>query len=233
MPTGRTWPRQPGAGSTRRCRRARGGPWPTWSCTPGWCTGTSWRSSGDAWPSRRARGRRTRPLGPSCSAGTTRGSRSCSPCSRTPTPRPGCGPSTGPTRRSASGTGAWPRRRPCTGSTPRAPRRPPAGAGALAADGVTELLEVFLAPTRTARRWAARAKSLHLHATDTGRVAAAAAAGRGRGRPGPRPGPRGRRPAVPRPAAVPLGPGLADPLEVSGDPALLSRVRELAAAATQ
>jgi uncharacterized protein (TIGR03083 family) len=111
------------------------------------------------------------------------------------------------------------------------PRPVPA---ALAADGVAELLEVFLAPHSEGAGVGGRGQTLHLHATDTegewtvrllptgvetgrGHVQGDAVAGGGAcdlllflwGRAGP------------------------DPLERTGDPALLPRVRELAAAVTQ
>jgi uncharacterized protein (TIGR03083 family) len=111
------------------------------------------------------------------------------------------------------------------------PRPVPA---ALAADGVAELLEVFLAPHAEGAPVGGRGESLHLHATDT----------------------EGEWQVRLLPAGVELGQGHAQgdaaatgpasdlllflwgragagPLERSGDPALLPRVRELAAAATQ
>ncbi|HEV2920883.1 MAG TPA: maleylpyruvate isomerase family mycothiol-dependent enzyme, partial [Actinomycetota bacterium] len=105
---------------------------------------------------------------------------------------------------------------------------------ALAADGVAELLEVFLAPHADGEPVGGRGETLHLHATDT----------------------EGEWRLRLLPAGVEVGPGhdQADAevaggasdlllflwgrgddgtLERSGDPALLPRVRELAAAATQ
>ena len=120
------------------------------------------------------------------------------------------------------------------GRRPERLRRPRPGAGGAgrrrggrAAGGVPGPAHRGLARRRA---WGVAAPARHRH---RGRVAAAAAAGRGRGRPGPRPGRRRRRRRRLRPAAVPLGRAGADPLERSGDPAVLARVRELAAAATQ
>ena len=106
--------------------------------------------------------------------------------------------------------------------------------GALAADGVTELLEVFLAPHSDGAPVGGRGESLHLHATDTEGewqlrlLPAGVEVGRG----------HAQAHAAAAGGASDLllflwGRAKADPLEVSGDPALLPRVRELAAAATQ
>jgi uncharacterized protein (TIGR03083 family) len=111
------------------------------------------------------------------------------------------------------------------------PRRVPA---ALAADGVSELLEVFLAPHADGEPVGGRGESLHLHATDTEGewqlrlLPAGVEVGRG----------HAQADATASGEASDLllflwGRAPADPLERSGDPALLPRVRELAAAATQ
>jgi uncharacterized protein (TIGR03083 family) len=105
---------------------------------------------------------------------------------------------------------------------------------ALAADGVSELLEVFLAPHAEGEPVGGRGESLHLHATDTEGewrlrlLPAGVEVGRG----------HAQADATASGEASDLllflwGRGPADPLERSGDPALLPRVRELAAAATQ
>ena len=105
---------------------------------------------------------------------------------------------------------------------------------ALAADGVAELLEVFLAPHPEGSPVGGRGESFHLHATDTEGewllrlLPAGVEVGQGHAQ-GDATVSRRRL----RPAAVPLGAGRADPLERSGDPAVLARVGELAAAATQ
>jgi uncharacterized protein (TIGR03083 family) len=111
------------------------------------------------------------------------------------------------------------------------PRRVPA---ALAADGVSELLEVFLAPHADGEPVGGRGESLHLHATDTEGewqlrlLPAGVEVGRG----------HAQADASASGEASDLllflwGRAPADPLDVSGDPALLPRVRELAATATQ
>jgi uncharacterized protein (TIGR03083 family) len=111
------------------------------------------------------------------------------------------------------------------------PRRVPA---ALAADGVSELLEVFLAPHADGEPVGGRGESLHLHATDTEGewqlrlLPAGVEVGRG----------HAQADATASGEASDLllflwGRAPAGPLERSGDPALLPRVRELAAAATQ
>ena len=111
------------------------------------------------------------------------------------------------------------------------PRPVPA---ALAADGVSELLDVFLAPHAEGEPVGGRGESLHLHATDTEGewrlrlLPAGVEVGRG----------HARADATASGGASDLllflwGRAPADPLERSGDPALLPRVRELAAAATQ
>ena len=111
------------------------------------------------------------------------------------------------------------------------PRRVPA---ALAADGVSELVEVFLAPHADGEPVGGRGESLHLHATDTEGewqlrlLPAGVEVGRG----------HAQADATASGEASDLllvlwGRAPADPLERSGDPALLPRVRELAAAATQ
>jgi uncharacterized protein (TIGR03083 family) len=111
------------------------------------------------------------------------------------------------------------------------PRPVPA---ALAADGVAELLEVFLAPHSDGAPVGGRGESLHLHATDTEGewqlrlLPAGVEVGRGHA--------QGDAAATGGASDLLLflwGRAPADPLEVSGDPALLPRVRELAAAATQ
>jgi uncharacterized protein (TIGR03083 family) len=105
---------------------------------------------------------------------------------------------------------------------------------ALAADGVAELLEVFLAPRAEGSPVGGRGESLHLHATDTEGewllrlLPAGVELGQG----------HARGDAVAAGTASDLllflwGRAGADPLERSGDPAVLARVRELAAAATQ
>jgi uncharacterized protein (TIGR03083 family) len=104
----------------------------------------------------------------------------------------------------------------------------------LAADGVSELLEVFLAPHAEGEPVGGRGESLHLHATDTEGewrlrlLPAGVEVGRG----------HAQADATASGGASDLllflwGRAPADPLERSGDPALLPRVRELAAAATQ
>ena len=111
------------------------------------------------------------------------------------------------------------------------PRPVPA---ALAADGVSELLEVFLAPRADGEPVGGRGESLHLHATDTEGewrlrlLPAGVEVGRG----------HAQADATVSGGASDLllflwGRAPADPLERSGDPGLLPRVRELAAAATQ
>jgi uncharacterized protein (TIGR03083 family) len=111
------------------------------------------------------------------------------------------------------------------------PRPVPA---ALAADGVAELLEVFLAPHAEGAPVGGRGETLHLHATDT--------EGEWRVRLLPAGVEVGRGHALADASATRTasdlllflwGRGPADPLERAGDPALLPRVRELAAAATQ
>ena len=105
---------------------------------------------------------------------------------------------------------------------------------ALAADGVSELLEVFLAPHADGEPVGGRGESLHLHATDAEGewllrlLPAGVEVGRG----------HAQADATASGGASDLllflwGRAPADPLERSGDPALLPRVRELAAAATQ
>jgi uncharacterized protein (TIGR03083 family) len=111
------------------------------------------------------------------------------------------------------------------------PRPVPA---ALAADGVSELLEVFLAPHSEGEPVGGRGESLHLRATDTEGewrlrlLPAGVEVGRG----------DGHADAEAAGGASDLllflwGRGEASQLERSGDPAVLPRVRELAAAATQ
>ena len=104
----------------------------------------------------------------------------------------------------------------------------------LAADGVSELLEVFLAPHSEGEPVGGRGESLHLHATDTEGewqlrlLPAGVEVGRGHA--------QGDAAASGDASDLLLflwGRATADPLERSGDPALLPRVRELAAAATQ
>jgi uncharacterized protein (TIGR03083 family) len=105
---------------------------------------------------------------------------------------------------------------------------------ALAADGVAELLEVFLAPRAEGSPVGGRGESLHLHATDTEGewllrlLPAGVELGQG----------HARGDAVAAGTASDLllflwGRTGADLLERSGDPAVLARVRELAAVATQ
>jgi len=111
------------------------------------------------------------------------------------------------------------------------PRPVPA---ALAADGVTELLEVFLAPHADGEPVGGRGESLHLHATDTEGewrlrlLPAGVEVGQGHA-------PADATAAGPASDLLLFlwGRAGAGPLERSGDPALLPRVRELAAAATQ
>jgi len=111
------------------------------------------------------------------------------------------------------------------------PRPVPA---ALAADGVAELLEVFLAPHSEGEPVGGRGETLHLHATDAEGewrlrlLPAGVELGQG----------HGQSDATAAGTASDLllylwGRAGPEPLERSGDPALLSRVRELAAAATQ
>jgi uncharacterized protein (TIGR03083 family) len=111
------------------------------------------------------------------------------------------------------------------------PRPVPA---ALAADGVSELLEVFLAPHSEGEPVGGRGESLRLRATDTEGewrlrlLPAGVEVGQE----------HGQADAEVAGGASDLllflwGRGEASPLERSGDPALLPRVRELAAAATQ
>jgi uncharacterized protein (TIGR03083 family) len=111
------------------------------------------------------------------------------------------------------------------------PRPVPA---ALAADGVGELLEVFLAPHAEGSPVGGRGETLHLHATDTEGewllrlLPAGVEVGQGHG--------QGEAAAAGTASDLLLflwGRGPGDPLERSGDPALLARVRELAADATQ
>jgi predicted lipid carrier protein YhbT len=105
---------------------------------------------------------------------------------------------------------------------------------ALAADGVGELLEVFLAPHSEGEPVGGRGESLHLHATDTEGewrlrlLPAGVEVGQG----------HDQADAEVAGGASDLllflwGRGEASPLKRAGDPALLPRVRELAAAATQ
>ena len=111
------------------------------------------------------------------------------------------------------------------------PRPVPA---ALAADGGTELLEVFLAPRTDGEPGGGRGESVHLHATDTEGewqlrlLPAGVEVARG----------HAQGDATVNGDASDLllflwGRASADRLDRSGDPALLPRVRELAAAATQ
>jgi uncharacterized protein (TIGR03083 family) len=111
------------------------------------------------------------------------------------------------------------------------PRPVPA---ALAADGVAELLEVFLAPHSEGEPVGGRGETLHLHATDAEGewrlrlLPAGVELGQG----------HGQSDATAAGTASDLllflwGRAGPEPLERSGDPALLPRVRELAAAATQ
>jgi uncharacterized protein (TIGR03083 family) len=111
------------------------------------------------------------------------------------------------------------------------PRPVPA---ALAADGVGELLEVFLAPHAEGSPVGGRGETLHLHATDTEGewllrlLPAGVEVGQGHA--------QGDAAASGTASDLLLflwGRAADDPLERSGDPALLPRVRELAAAATQ
>jgi uncharacterized protein (TIGR03083 family) len=111
------------------------------------------------------------------------------------------------------------------------PRPVPA---ALAADGVSELLEAFLAPHAEGEPVGGRGESLHLHATDTEGewrlrlLPAGVEVAQGHA--------QGDATAVGSASDLLLflwGRAGADPLERSGDPALLARVRELAAMATQ
>jgi uncharacterized protein (TIGR03083 family) len=111
------------------------------------------------------------------------------------------------------------------------PRPVPA---ALAADGVGELLEVFLAPHAEGSPVGGRGETLHLHATDTEGewllrlLPAGVEVGQGHA--------QGDAAASGSASDLLLflwGRAADDPLERSGDPALLPRVRELAAAATQ
>ena len=105
---------------------------------------------------------------------------------------------------------------------------------ALAAAGVTELLEVFLAPHSEGEPVGGRGESLHLHATDTEGewrlrlLPAGVEVGQGHA-------PADATAAGPASDLLLFlwGRAGAGPLERSGDPALLRRVRELAAAATQ
>jgi uncharacterized protein (TIGR03083 family) len=105
---------------------------------------------------------------------------------------------------------------------------------ALAADGVSELLEVFLAPHAEGEPVGGRGESLHLHATDTEGewrlrlLPAGVEVGQGHAQ-----GDAGAAGSASDLLLFLWGRGSADPLERSGDPALLPRVRELAAAATQ
>ena len=111
------------------------------------------------------------------------------------------------------------------------PRPVPA---ALAADGVAELLEVFLAPHADGAPVGGRGESLHLHATDAEGewrlrlLPAGVEVGQG----------HGQSAATAAGTASDLllflwGRAKADRLETFGDPALLQRTRELAAMATQ
>jgi uncharacterized protein (TIGR03083 family) len=111
------------------------------------------------------------------------------------------------------------------------PRRVPA---ALSADGVSELLEVFLAPHADGEPVGGRGESLHLHATDTEGewqlrlLATGVEVARG----------HAKGDAAARGTASDLllflwGRGPAERLERFGDPTLLPRVRELAVLATQ
>jgi uncharacterized protein (TIGR03083 family) len=111
------------------------------------------------------------------------------------------------------------------------PRPVPA---ALAADGVDELLEVFLAPHSEGEPVGGRGESLHLHATDTEGewrvrlLPAGVEVERGHG--------KGDAAAAGTASDLLLflwGRAKADRLETFGDPALLQRTRELAAMATQ
>ena len=111
------------------------------------------------------------------------------------------------------------------------PRPVPA---ALAADGVAELLEVFLTPHAEGAPVGGRGETLHLHATDTEGewrvrlLPAGVEVGRG----------HAQADATAAGTASDLllflwGRGPAERLERAGDPAVAPRVRELAAAATQ
>lgn len=104
----------------------------------------------------------------------------------------------------------------------------------LAADGVDELLEVFLAPHSEGEPVGGRGESLHLHATDTEGewqvrlLPAGVDVRRGHA--------KGDAAAAGTASDLLLflwGRADAERLETSGDPALLPRVRELAATATQ
>jgi uncharacterized protein (TIGR03083 family) len=105
---------------------------------------------------------------------------------------------------------------------------------ALAADGVSELLEVFLAPHAEGEPVGGRGESLHLHATDTEGewrlrlLPAGVEVGQGHAQ-----GDAGAAGSASDLLLFLWGRAGPDPLERSGDPALLPRVRELAAAATQ
>jgi uncharacterized protein (TIGR03083 family) len=111
------------------------------------------------------------------------------------------------------------------------PRPVPA---ALAADGVAELLEVFLARRAEGEPVGGRGETVHLHATDTGGqwqlrlLPAGVEVGQGHAR-----GDAGAAGTASDLLLFLWGRAGADPLERAGDPALLPRVRELAAAATQ
>jgi uncharacterized protein (TIGR03083 family) len=104
----------------------------------------------------------------------------------------------------------------------------------LAADGVAELLEVFLAPHAEGEPVGGRGETLHLHATDTEGewrvrlLPAGVEVGRG----------HAQADASAAGTASDLllflwGRGPADRLERAGDPTVAPRVRELAAAATR
>ena len=99
---------------------------------------------------------------------------------------------------------------------------------------MAELLEVFLGPHSEGEPVGGRGETLHLHATDAEGewrlrlLPTGVELGQG----------HGQSDATAAGTASDLllflwGRAKADPLEVSGDPALLPRVRELAAAATQ
>jgi hypothetical protein len=105
---------------------------------------------------------------------------------------------------------------------------------ALAADGVDEALAVFLAPHLEGRPVGGHGESLRLEATDTGDrwqvqlLPTGIEVGPG----------QATADATAAAGAADLllwlwGRGPADPLERTGDPALVPRVRELAAEATQ
>jgi uncharacterized protein (TIGR03083 family) len=105
---------------------------------------------------------------------------------------------------------------------------------ALAADGVDELLEVFLAPHSEGEAVGGRGESLHLHATDTEGewrvrlLPAGVELERGHA--------KGDAAATGTASDLLLflwGRATDDRLETFGDPSLLPRVRELAAMATQ